>query len=89
MIPTPCLYALGCCAELSRAVVDVNDRLVTADRMGDETRVARASCRADWLRYIVCALFLKGREMLYIWIRFGNFVAAKRVGCGLGLLNAV
>lgn len=52
IIHTPCLYALGCDAELSCGLVDVNDRLATADRMGDERHAVRARWRADWVRYI-------------------------------------
>lgn len=41
-------------------LVDVNDRLATADRMGDEMYAARARWRADWVRYIVYVIVLEG-----------------------------
>lgn len=50
---TPCLYALGCSAEVSVAVVDVNARLGMADRTGDEMRAASARCRVDCLNSIL------------------------------------
>lgn len=56
---TPCLYALGCSAELRVAVVDVNARLGMADRTGDERRVASARYRVDCLNSILY-VFLGG-----------------------------